>query len=902
MNMYKKIINGMILSAIAIAACNCTANEDFYLTGTDEFEIECTVPIWGVENTFSEELDEIQTKTVRTESGITYWLPNDEISIFQGAAAGSKFTSQNTEPMQITQFKGTLSAFTGTSESTSSSLDFWGVYPYEEANSCDGSSITLTVHNRQTSTAGSFSQNEFPSIGTSPNLAISFYNVCGGIFFTVTKVGITKVTFKGNNDEDIAGKVKVMFGTDGKPVVESILDGKKEITVHAPTSKGFEIGARYYMSILPSTFSKGFSLTYRQKVENEKAGYDYYEGTFEYTNSVTFERSFFNGLTDRDVNLEFHKVEGDSDDDDYSFSNDDEAISSANDIVECIYPHTGEDAGDWGFKPQIHMNTHPTLDTQATGWDKDWMIQNINCGSMELEIDWRHSYNSIAKCNDFLLRADASDRISKEARNKLVGEVLAIRGFFYFSLATNYGRVPIMTATEYGDNGTGAERASYIEIWDYIIEQFQQAVSLLDWTPYCGNIDHPTKGMALAYLGDAYMWKAYRLANNQEGASQDAGLRITCYTNAAEAFKSIFDSGHYELSRSFTTNWDPGCFTYNKENIWADRIDLGEKASLWEGKRQLMLKWYTAAQSNGGWGSEFLSWEWWSSYEVGDKRREGSGVTGAVQEINPDSDRYDPQYEGWYVASNYGRHPYLQEDILQAETDGHTGHFHNNWGEPAPSIWTLKLWRTASACDKLGANSWGQNMWSTTPIYWKRLANIYLDYAECLFEINGPDDATAWALLDELRDRAFGNLEVGKGAELTAKFLPYYQKLGQSFNPKREIIEYPIPFNTEKVTVTPAKDYYTALKASKGFDSEVWKVAVNEERRKEFSSEWSLRPDMQKSNYLKDHIEHNYPKRNLSTVELTDCPWTNRTFDFDETKMEYPVPLYEIGRNPLCNF
>ena len=111
--------------------------------------------------------------------------------------------------------------------------------------------------------------------------------------------------------------------------------------------------------------------------------------------------------------------------------------------------------------------------------------------------------------------------------------------------------------------------------------------------------------------------------------------------------------------------------------------------------------------------------------------------------------------------------------------------------------------------------------------------------------------------------------------------------------------QYPIPFNTETVPVKSAKEFYTWLKAEKGFNSEVWKVAVNEERRKEFNCEWSLRPDMQRSGYMEDHIAHNYPKRNNS--DLTDIPWTNRSVDYNEQKMDMPIPQKELDRNSACD-
>ena len=31
--------------------------------------------------------------------------------------------------------------------------------------------------------------------------------------------------------------------------------------------------------------------------------------------------------------------------------------------------------GDWGIKPNLFIGGHPTMDTQATGWDKDWNQQ-----------------------------------------------------------------------------------------------------------------------------------------------------------------------------------------------------------------------------------------------------------------------------------------------------------------------------------------------------------------------------------------------------------------------------------------------------------------------------------------------------------------------------------------------
>ena len=148
----------------------------------------------------------------------------------------------------------------------------------------------------------------------------------------------------------------------------------------------------------------------------------------------------------------------------------------------------------------------------------------------------------------------------------------------------------------------------------------------------------------------------------------------------------------------------------------------------------------------------------------------------------------------------------------------------------------------------------------------------------------------------------------GKEDELTSKYLPYYNQFadwtgrvdgstddGGLFIKTRT--EYPIPFGSNDNLRMSAKEYYTQYAAQKGFESPVWKVAVNTERRKEFNCEWCLRPDMQKSGFMADHVAHNYPKRNVEN--LKDIPWTNRDYDYNDLKMDMPIPQDELIKNTL---
>jgi len=540
--------------------------------------------------------------------------------------------------------------------------------------------------------------------------------------------------------------------------------------------------------------------------------------------------------------------------------------------------------GDWGIKPNLFIGGHPTMDTQATGWDKDWNQQAWVPGSPELLGGWKQAYTAISRCNDFLAGLATADKVTSAVKTSLDGQARCIRAFYYMWLAKAFGRVPMLaTGENYINTPQKARAATFTEMWDFIINDLTAAVDELDWDPMDTQYGRCAKGFALSYLGEAYMWKAYRVPD-QAAAN---------YTLAAAALLQVINSGKYALNPSFTTLYDPGA-VWTKECIWEEVLDEGAN---WDGSgtldnaRNWMIH-FVAPPSVGGWGTLYLSWEWWSCYEPGDKRREASAVTGKVTNIDP----------LWRSANGtgYGYNPYNQ--VHYSVGDSLNTHYHFLMGgEAAPAIWTLKYFRTTRANY--------QAPWAPQQIYYKRYANVLLDYAECLFHLNGASDATAWGYINQIRDRAWGNQEIGKAAALTATYLPYYQNMAQFFIGKgaTDIVKpttYPLPFNTAAVTVPDAQTYYTSLKATKGFASPVWLVALGQERRKEFNAEWCLAQDLIRSGFMEDHININYPKGvgySNTDARVQDTYHTYRSFDFVLLKMDMPIPTDELLKNKLCD-
>lgn len=240
---------------------------------------------------------DVNTKTARQANTDVYWSPGDAISLFfrSGENGGSKFVAQNTEEVAITQFKGTIDVISGGGEDAGGEFWFWGIYPYSTENSCDGSSITTIIPAQQTGKAGTFADNTFITMARAKGLELGFYNICSGIKFTLTRDDIKEVRIRGNNNENIAGKIKAEWDANGKPAIKEYVEGAKVVSVTAPDGGTFAAGAAYYLVFAPELFTQGFTLTLITS--------DYQRGDFVYGNERQFKRGIFVTVPELDTRV-----------------------------------------------------------------------------------------------------------------------------------------------------------------------------------------------------------------------------------------------------------------------------------------------------------------------------------------------------------------------------------------------------------------------------------------------------------------------------------------------------------------------------------------------------------------------------------------------------------------------
>ena len=254
-----------------------------------------------------------QTKTALQDDGSIWWKPEDWIGVFFGQHRFD-FFSVNTTDVPTTDFVGYVHIIEGNTENSSGnseSYTYWGVYPIrlgdhgtpdEEFNYEDGNadyvyptreqeSVNVYLPARQKAVAGTFDNNLFISVARSNDYKkLTFYNLCGGLAFCVEKEGINRVTFKGNAGETLAGEVNVVMNSEGYPVVNEVRNGKTEIVLDMPYGEYFIPGKMYYMVMLPTVLSEGYTM----RMEGDA------DVVFATSSAVEVKRSVFGRLTNPD--------------------------------------------------------------------------------------------------------------------------------------------------------------------------------------------------------------------------------------------------------------------------------------------------------------------------------------------------------------------------------------------------------------------------------------------------------------------------------------------------------------------------------------------------------------------------------------------------------------------------
>ncbi len=172
-------------------------------------------------------------------------------------------------------------------------------------------------------------------------------------------------------------------------------------------------------------------------------------------------------------------------------------------------------------------------------------FSTVTSANTNIQRDWQELYNDIRAVNAVLddVPNITDPALSSARKITILGEARFLRAMHYYWLVTEWGECPIILSVTNGGNLYPA-RNTVPEVYAQIVSDLKYADSVLDVTPYNGQLGRATKGAAEAMLAKTYA---------QMGDYAD------CLTYCNE----VISSGTYSLVSNFANLWGVA----NKNNV-----------------------------------------------------------------------------------------------------------------------------------------------------------------------------------------------------------------------------------------------------------------------------------------------------------------------------------------------
>lgn len=250
------------------------------------------------------------------------------------------------------------------------------------------------------------------------------------------------------------------------------------------------------------------------------------------------------------------------------------------------------------------------------GTDKD-QLDNFTYSptTPSIRAVWRSNSQGISRCNQALKNVPLFS-ISNELKNRLRGEALFLRAFYYFNMVRTFGDVPIVDTVVDANNPSDFEkindRRPVAEVYAFIENDLNQAISLLptkqQYEPK--DLGRATKGAAAALLAKVSMyqgkWETVLLLTDQI-----IGNQLGTYGLAAD---------YATIWREVGENNEESLFEIQARGVvpFAAIQQYSEVQGIRGGTFNPGALVFT------GWGFNSVSEDLYNSYEPGDIRRDAT--------------------------------------------------------------------------------------------------------------------------------------------------------------------------------------------------------------------------------------------------------------------------------------
>ena len=425
---------------------------------------------------------------------------------------------------------------------------------------------------------------------------------------------------------------------------------------------------------------------------------------------------------------------------------------------------------------------------------------NYNVGFSDARGEtWNFYYSAIKKVNQLLENIDKVPvNVSNETRKTyIVGQAYFLRAFFYHQLYSLYGRVPLVDHTFDIDSDWAETRAEMDDVADFIVADCKLAIEKLPLQYESSNdFGRATRGAAMAVKARTLLYKASPLFGTPSTEK---------WQEAAQAQKDIIDLGVYSLP-SVNSSEEYAALFYNTQNPEIIFEKLYNSKGTYGQALNYMFQAPTGPYNGyNGWGV------WTPTYDIVNAYQREDGSKYIVQglsyynislpSVNEETNQIiykDSTIQATKIQPWEGREMRFYANILYDGAmwgygdDNHAIAIYEPGeegvlpGEQSPSYTDGEYWnatKTGYIMRKFLNPDYDQNdetVMDTTPWIFFRLAEFYLNYAECMIELGRNDEALKYINL--IRNRA--HLPNATGVNLREEY-EYERKIELMFEGQR---------------------------------------------------------------------------------------------------------------------
>lgn len=316
---------------------------------------------------------------------------------------------------------------------------------------------------------------------------------------------------------------------------------------------------------------------------------------------------------------------------------------------------------------------------------------------------WFMQYLGIQRANVVIDRLNAytGDEVSDDDRNRILGEAHFLRAWFYFQLARYYGEVPLVLQETTDISKLSTEKAPLADVYAQVIKDYEIAEELL---PVKNTVGHATKYAATALKARAYLQMSGEPLKDKAAAAK-----------AAEACKTVIDSGQYELVTDYFSQFD-GKHEHNSEYIFDVEFDNTASNSLYGGQVGTIDG--VPHEQNAYWAQVRTYKEMYDKFDPNDLRREAVNA-------------------GGHIAVNKSG----KAEMVMGDEDYKDNYWVYKFRHPIDKSERGDTW--ANWCNNINF-----------PII--RYADVLLMYAEAENRANGSPSAESLECVNQVRRRGFG--------------------------------------------------------------------------------------------------------------------------------------------------